>query len=255
MARQLPHHGRLRIGTAGWSIPRAVAGDFAGEGSSLERFAGRFDAAEINSSFHRPHRPTTYARWAASVPEDFRFSVKLPKTITHKARLVGCEAELEVFAEQIAGLGSKRGPLLVQLPPSLSWSAEVAEPFFEAVTRTLGGPVALEARHPSWFAPDAEALLASFHIAGVAADPAPVPQAAAPRGTPALAYFRLHGAPRVYWSSYDAAQIAGLAERASAAAQDGAEVWVIFDNTASGAAAANALELDALLRGDRAVAM
>jgi uncharacterized protein YecE (DUF72 family) len=239
----------LRIGTAGWSIPRAVAEQFDAEGTGLERFAGRFDAAEINSSFHRPHRPATYARWAASVPDDFRFSAKLPKTITHKARLVSCEEELAGFAEQIAGLGAKRGPLLVQLPPSLSYSTEVAEPFFAAVARTLGGPVALEARHASWFEAEADALLASLGIAGVAADPAPVPQAAVPRGAPELAYFRLHGSPRAYWSSYEAARIAEAAEQAQGLAAAGAEVWVVFDNTASGAAAANALDLLALLRG------
>lgn len=237
----------LKIGTAGWSIPRAVAERFSAEGSSLERYAGRFGAAEINSSFHRPHRLATYARWAASVPEDFRFSVKLPKAITHQARLVSCETALAEFAEQIAGLGAKRGPLLVQLPPSLAYLPEIAEPFFDAVARTLGGAVALEARHPSWFTEEAEALLASRAIAGVAADPPPVPQAGRPRGNPGLAYFRLHGSPRVYWSAYDAARIGDLAECVAQFARAGAEIWVIFDNTASGAATANALELQAEL--------
>lgn len=237
----------LKIGTAGWSIPRVVAERFGAEGNSLERYAGRFGAAEINSSFHRPHRPATYARWAASVPEDFRFSVKLPKAITHQARLVSCEAALTEFAKQIAGLGAKRGPLLVQLPPSLTYLPEIAEPFFDAVAHTLGGAVALEARHPSWFTEEAEALLVSRGIAGVAADPAPAPQAGAPRGSPGLAYFRLHGSPRVYWSTYEAAWIGDLAESTAKSARAGAETWVIFDNTASGAATANALELQAKL--------
>jgi uncharacterized protein YecE (DUF72 family) len=71
----------IRIGCAGWSLPRVEQERFPAAGSHLERYASVFDAVEINSSFHRPHRPATYARWAAAVPSSFRFSVKLPKTI------------------------------------------------------------------------------------------------------------------------------------------------------------------------------
>src|SRR3954465_6896167 len=107
-----------RVGTAGWSIPTAAADRFPAEGSSLERYAAVFDAVEINSSFHRPHRRATYERWAQSVPADFRFSVKLPRTITHDAALAGCEALLNRFADEVSGLGDKLGALLVQLPPT-----------------------------------------------------------------------------------------------------------------------------------------
>ncbi|MFP5285145.1 MAG: DUF72 domain-containing protein, partial [Thermoanaerobaculia bacterium] len=69
------------IGCAGWSLPRSERDHFPGTGSLLERYASRFPAVEINSSFHRPHRTSTYARWSASVPAGFRFSVKVPKTI------------------------------------------------------------------------------------------------------------------------------------------------------------------------------
>src|SRR4051794_13597269 len=107
----------VRIGTAGWSIPAAFADHFPAQGTNLERYAARFSAVEINSSFHRPHRPATYARWAASVGPDFRFAVKLPKVITHAARLVDVDAALDRFVAEINGLGAKLGPLLVQLPP------------------------------------------------------------------------------------------------------------------------------------------
>ena len=76
-------------------------------------------AVEINSSFYRPHRPSTYARWAAETPEGFPFAVKLPKEITHKRRLVDVAEPLDRFLAETAALGPKRGPLLVQLPPSL----------------------------------------------------------------------------------------------------------------------------------------
>ena len=82
---------------------------------------------EINSSFYRPHRTATYERWAASVPEDFRFAVKVPKAITHERRLKDASDLLDRFLSEAGGLGPKLGPLLVQLPPSLSFQAGIAD--------------------------------------------------------------------------------------------------------------------------------
>lgn len=77
----------LVIGTAGWSIPARHAQAVPAEGSQLQRYATALGGVEINSSFYRPHRPETYARWAASTPASFRFAVKCPRAITHEARL------------------------------------------------------------------------------------------------------------------------------------------------------------------------
>lgn len=236
----------VKIGTAGWSIPRQVADRVPGDGTHLQRYAQRLNVAEINSSFHRSHRPSTYARWAESVPKDFRFAVKLPKTITHKAKLVDCEGLLAASASEVAGLGEKRGPLLVQLPPSFAFPGDPAIRFFDSLDRLLGGQVVIEPRHASWYAPEVDQLLAERRIARVLADP-PVPEAARePGGWRGLTYVRLHGAPRVYWSSYEDAWIAALAARVAGWAEQG-EVWTIFDNTASGAALGNALDLADLL--------
>src|ERR1700735_1262435 len=87
----------IRIGTAGWSIPKYCAGEFPVGGSGLERYAARFNCTEINSSFYRPHRRTTYERWAHSVPAGFRFAVKLPKAITHERRLNDIDGPLDRF--------------------------------------------------------------------------------------------------------------------------------------------------------------
>lgn len=230
----------LRIGTAAWALPRDVRDRFPPGASNLERYAGRFNATEINSSFYRPHHHDTYARWAASVPPDFRFAVKLPKAITHEARLADCAEPLARFAGEIAGLGEKRGPILVQLPPSFAFDARLAEAFFTQLNAVVVGPIVLEPRHASWFDPQAEALLAAHRIARVAADPAPVPAAAMPGGWRGLAYFRLHGSPRIYWSAYDDAALAAWRQSAVAAS---AESWIILDNTASGAATRDAMKL------------
>jgi uncharacterized protein YecE (DUF72 family) len=231
----------IRIGTAGWAIPRAVADRFPADGSALERYAARFAAAEINSTFHRSHRPATYERWEAAVPPDFRFAVKLPKAITHRRKLVDAAEPLATFLDEIAPLGPKLGPLLVQLPPKLAFDSGIAGAFFAALRARVSGAIACEPRHPSWFAAEPDRLLASFVVARVAADPARVPEAAVPGGASTLAYWRLHGSPRMYFSPYGRDFTAALAARL--AASRAAETWCVFDNTASGAAAADALDL------------
>jgi uncharacterized protein YecE (DUF72 family) len=233
----------IAVGTAGWAVPRTIAGRFPAEGSQLTRYAARFNAAEINSSFYRPHRLQTYARWAASTPAHFRFAVKLPRAITHERRLAGGEALLTAFLDEIAGLESKLGPILVQLPPSLALERATAERFLRNLRGRFPGPVACEPRHASWFAPDAERLLRAYGVARVAADPARVPEAAEPGGAPDLLYVRLHGSPRIYFSPYPPAALDRWA--ALVAASPAADRWCVLDNTAHGHAAADALEIQA----------
>ncbi|HSK80876.1 MAG TPA: DUF72 domain-containing protein [Thermoanaerobaculia bacterium] len=231
------------VGCAGWSLPRSEQERFPGAGSHLERYAARFPAVEINSSFHRPHRPATYARWSASVPPSFRFSVKVPKAITHGLRLQEAEGLLDSFLAEASPLGDKLGCLLVQLPPSLELEAAVADRFFAALRSRSPVAVACEPRHPSWFTPEADELLERLGVARVAADPARVPAAAEPGGWPGLRYYRLHGSPRIYYSAYSEEYVAVLASRLQEDAATGRPVWCIFDNTTLGAATGNALEL------------
>lgn len=236
----------LRIGTAAWTIPRTAADRFPTEGSGLQRYAARLNAAEINSSFYRPHRPDTWRRWADSTPPDFRFAVKMPKAISHEARLVDCEARLAGFLGEARLLEARLGPLLLQLPPSLAFDAEVAAAFFTALRQRHGGPVACEPRHAGWLTPEADALLRQHRIARAAADPARHGADGRPGGWPGLAYWRMHGSPRVYFSGYEPPALARLAEAMTAFGAD--EAWCVFDNTAHGQAAANALDLRALMQ-------
>lgn len=170
------------IGCAGWSVasgrPEFVT-ETTGDASVLERYATRFNAVEINSSFYRAHRPVTYAKWAASTPPGFRFSVKVPKAITHTAKLRDCAAPLAGFVEQVSHLGDKLGPLLVQLPPSLRFDTDLAADFLGNLRTLTPAPIACEPRHASWFTPEADALLTAHRVSQVAADPAPVPHAPA----------------------------------------------------------------------------
>jgi uncharacterized protein YecE (DUF72 family) len=173
------------------------------------------------------------------------FSLKLPKRITHEARLVDCQQLLVSFRADALHLQDKLGPLLVQLPPSLDFSAATHEPFFATLRKIWPEAVVLEPRHPTWFDARAEAMLHAFQVGRIGADPARHPGADQPAGWGGVAYWRLHGSPRMYYSSYERATLVSLADRL--ASHEATEIWCVFDNTASGAAAANALELSTAL--------
>lgn len=232
----------IAVGTAGWSVPGTQAAHFPGAGSHLERYARRFPIVEINTSFYRPHRVATYARWAAAVPEGFRFAVKVPRTITHDRRLADGAEPLARFLAEVAGLGSKLGPLLLQLPPSLAFDRVTAGAFLADLRRAVAGDIVCEPRHRSWFAAEVERRLNDLAIARVAADPAPVRGAGEPGGWRGLSYYRLHGSPRMYYSAYAPAFLDRCAERLRADAAQRRTAWCIFDNTAAFAATGDALD-------------
>ncbi len=236
------HRVHPYIGCAGWSVPPAHAAEFATIGSHLERYGAHFRAVEINSSFYRPHRPATYARWAATVPEDFRFAVKIPKQITHAQRLRDVDVQLERFLNDVVALGPKLGPLLVQLPPSMAFDPAPVDTFFRLLREQFSGDIVCEPRHLSWFSAEVDALLAARRVSRVAADPALVPRASVPGGWHGIVYYRLHGSPRMYYSAYDIEYIEQLAQTLASVGPD-VSVWCIFDNTAAGAATQNSLVL------------
>jgi uncharacterized protein YecE (DUF72 family) len=231
------------IGTAGWSLPRVSQSRFPGEGGHLERYARVFPCVEVNSTFHRPHRMSTFARWAQSVPPGFRFSLKVPKTITHQAKLAGTRRLVEEFLADIEPLGATADCLLVQLPPKLEFDARRTRTFLTLLRNRFSRSIALEPRHASWFGPAAQKLLQEFHVARVAADPPRAPRGGEPGGWDGLVYYRLHGSPRVYYSSYEAEFLDVIAALMAKSIAKGVPTWCIFDNTTLGAGTPNALEL------------
>ena len=230
-----------RVGCAGWSIPKEYRYAYPPDGSQLQHYAQRFPAVEINITFYRLPRPATFARWAQETPDSFLFAVKLPRQITHQGRLKDLSL-LDEFLERVGFLGEKLGPALVQLPPGLAFDPAVAERFFAAIENRFNGYLACEPRHPSWFTEDAKRLMLDFRVALVDADPPPVPGAEKPGGWSGLIYRRLHGSPRQYYSSYPEPYLQALARKLTSAVPQ-AGTWCIFNNTASGAATRNALDL------------
>lgn len=227
-------NNHLRIGTAGWNLPAPVRGLFPEGNSLLERYSQVFNAVEINSSFYKSHKRTTYERWAAATPPHFRFAVKMPKQITHTQRLNAIENDLDNFIQEISGLQIKLGPLLIQLPPSLKFDPKLAKSFFELLQKSFNGKVVIEPRHTSWAHSDAISLLHAYNISRVIADPVKVPLES---NKQLFNYYRLHGSPEVYSSSYNTPFLDQLAQRLDDSS------WVIFDNTKLGAATQNALDL------------
>ena len=240
----------MHTGTAGWSIPRSEAAAFAGEGQQLARYARVLNGVEINSSFYRSHRVEVYQRWAAQTPAHFRFAVKLPRSITHDARLRRAREPLRRFLGEVAGLGDRLGVLLVQLPPSLAFEARPVRTFLEVLrAEGGGGAVVVEARHASWFTPAADRLLVAHQVSRAAADPALCEAATQAGGwlgpdgdgRGAVLYHRWHGSPRMYCSAYTPQWLQARADDMQRRWHPDADLWCIFDNTAAGQALPNAL--------------
>jgi uncharacterized protein YecE (DUF72 family) len=236
----------IYVGSAGWNIPRAHKERFpeSGSGSGLQRYAARLNAAEINSSFYRPHARAIYERWSAAVPAGFRFSVKIPKLITHERALTRAREPLTQFLDEVVGLGTRLGPLLLQLPPSHAFDARRVGRFLELLRSVHEGPVVCEPRHQTWTSDAASRLLLKFRVARVAADPPRAAGLEVPGGWPGIVYYRWHGSPRPYFSAYSMEQLAELAVKLQSL--HGVDAWCVFDNTGSGSAAGNALDLRAL---------
>jgi uncharacterized protein YecE (DUF72 family) len=239
-------HTRIRVGLAGWSNPPAKRLERSPEQTHLSYYAAHFPCVEINSSFYRPHQSATYARWRDETPETFRFSVKMPRSITHESHLKRCTSEVSRFYADIAELRPKLAAILVQLPPSLEFNARTARAFFSSVPRLRGTKIVCEPRHSSWFSNTAENLLREAGVSRVAADPARSAGAEAPGGSRRFAYFRWHGSPRLYYSKYSQTQLAAFA--AAVMKTKAADAWCVFDNTARHAAWDDALEFMAALR-------
>jgi uncharacterized protein YecE (DUF72 family) len=229
-----------RIGTVGWSVPAKPKG----EGTHLYHYSRRLPCVEINSTFYRTHRSATWAKWAAETPADFRFSIKAPKSVTHEAKLHNSEPILKAFFEQIEPVREKAGPILFQLPPSLAFDNALAEDFFIMLRTLYDRELVLEPRHASWFTSSVNILLKKHMIARVAADPPKgAAEAAEPGGDQRLTYYRLHGYPRIYYSSYDDDFLATLAAKV----KEHKNAWIIFDNTALSHAYSNAIRLKTLI--------
>ena len=226
------------MGMAGWNNPPQERASRQPDQSHLAQYAVYFSCVEINSSFYRPHRRATYARWRDETPAPFRFSVKCPRAITHENSLRRTASNVSRFYDEISCLQPKLAAVLVQLPPGLEFSAARVRSFFQSVPTLRGTVVACEPRHASWFSAAADEVLRRQEVSRVAADPARCSGAEIPGGVRRFAYFRWHGSPKMYYSKYSEEQLAAFALQVEQS--QAKDSWCIFDNTARYAAWDNA---------------
>jgi uncharacterized protein YecE (DUF72 family) len=227
-------------GTSGLQSPipkRDFPPAFA-EKSRLSYYASLFNSIEINSSFYKLPVAKTLARWAEEVPEDFRFTFKLWKEITHNKNLAFSSTDVAMFMERISSIGTKKGALLVQFPPSLT---NAVLPQLVELMATIkdnndaeAWPVAVEFRHRSWYDENTYRLLNNFGATMVIHD---LPASAAPlQATEAdHVYFRFHGPNGGYRGSYDDDYLAEYTSYIREFRAEGKTVYAYFNNTAGNA--------------------
>jgi uncharacterized protein YecE (DUF72 family) len=251
--------GSVRVGISGWNYP-PWRGVFYPPGLphrlELEHAASRLRTIEINGSFYALQKPESYRSWHDRTPEDFLFSVKGGRFITHMKKLRDVETPLaNFFASGVLALGAKLGPLLWQLPPTLGYDESRLADFFALLPRSTVEAAALAARHDerledrAWLTTDADRplrhalevrhptyevprfldLLREHAIAVVTADTAGKwPLLLEP--TTDLAYVRLHGDAELYTSGYSPEALDLWAARVGQWRDEGRDVVVYFDN-------------------------
>jgi len=240
--------GPCHIGTSGWSYAHWAKGTFYPKGLKptdwLKHYAGHFATVELNASFYRPPKPQMIDRWRLTVGPRFLFAVKLWRRITHDRQLVHCDAELRDFLTLTAAFRAKRGPLLIQLPPSLHRDDQRLEAFLVLFKTILGRKrwlAAVEFRHPSWLADPVYRLLDRYNVACVLADLARCP-IVEPNDVPFI-YIRRHGPGGPYRGCYSAEHLAADADRIRRWLAAGKNVYVYFNNDLQGHAVTNARQL------------
>ncbi len=267
---------QTRVGISGWTYP-PWRGDFypskLPHNRELAYAASKLNSIEINGSFYALQLPTSYHRWRSETPDDFMFSLKGARFITHMKRLTDSEHTLpNFFASGVLSLQDKLGPVLWQLPPNFSYDRPRIEAFLQLLPRSTGEAAylarkhderlagrawtgtaadlpmrhALEVRHASFVNDDFLDLLRQYCVAAVIADTAGKwPQF--DTATADFVYLRLHGASELYVSGYTEDELIRWAAKIRRFQQQGLDAFVYFDNDVKVRSPYDAMRLAALL--------
>jgi uncharacterized protein YecE (DUF72 family) len=247
---------QILVGTSGWTYPSwkgmFYPKDLPGN-RFLEFYTTRFPTTEINSSFYRLPKPSTYEKWAAKAPGGFIFSVKVSRLITHSKRLEGVDEMWHMFLKSTHALGTHLGPILFQFPATFPRNHARLNEFLKMVRMdTLGIDrlrLVFEFRHESWFSNNVYRLLSRHGAALCIADSAEYPRRDVI--TADFVYVRFHGRTRLFTSNYVRTELANEAKKFSRFMREGYDVYIYFNNDAEGHAVANALTLTTMMRGHR----
>jgi uncharacterized protein YecE (DUF72 family) len=228
--------GNFYGGTSGLQISMPKR-DFAPEHrgkSRLTFYAFHENSIEINSSFYKLPQSKTIRRWATEVPQNFRFTFKLWKEVTHQKNLLFKAEDIQRFMEMIDLPEANKGCLLVQFPPSLQVSAKSQLRELLQILNSFDWPVAVEFRHNSWYNDSVFELLNNYHVAMVIQD---MPKSATPMELTSddLVYLRFHGPFGNYKGSYSEDFLYEYALYIREWQDEGKTVYCYFNNTAGSA--------------------
>ena len=234
----------LRIGTSGWTYDhwkKLFYPENLPKSRRLEYYGKHFDTVELNATFYRLPKPKTFENWKRRTPDYFLWAVKANKYITHTKRLKEPVEALERFYAAASGLEKKLGPILFQLPPSLSFDEKEFNNFCQSLNPSQRHT--LEVRHPSWISDRLFSILKKFNIALCIADTAgryPYHEVV----TADFLYIRLHGSKKLYASEYSEGELQAWAEKITGWGKD---TYLYFDNDFGGYAVKNAKRLKKIL--------
>lgn len=235
------------VGTSGWQYPHWRGSFYPADlpvRGWLSFYAQRCETVEINGSFYRLPAAKTLTRWVDETPPGFCFAAKISRYLTHMKKLHDPQPALATFLTRIELLGTKLGPILVQLPPHWHCDLDRLESFLAILPSEHR--FAFELRDRSWQTPAVLAVLARYRAAACIFDLAGVPSPSAL--TTDFAYVRLHGPTGPYQGCYSHETLVEWAQRLRAwRTQLSAGIYVYFDNDQAGYAVRNALELRTLI--------
>jgi uncharacterized protein YecE (DUF72 family) len=243
----MKRHSSIHIGTSGWHYEHwkgpFYPEDLANE-EMLDFYAARFSTVEINNSFYQIPKKRTLKQWSGRVPDNFIFSVKASRYITHMRKLHDAREPLSRFLDVVDALGSKLGPILFQLPPHWHVNVERLLSFLELLPEDYR--FAFEFRDGSWFSTEVYKALTSAGAAFCIYD---LDGSLSPKEvTSDMVYMRLHGPDGPYKGQYATAELAGWAGALRAWKKQGKEIYCYFDNDEAGYAAKDALSLSSMMR-------
>jgi uncharacterized protein YecE (DUF72 family) len=245
-ATVVSEHSQIRIGCSGWQY-RHWREIFYPKGLAQSRwfsfYAEHFDTVEINSSFYRLPKASTFEKWRDQAPPGFCYAVKANRFITQAKKLLDCEEPMERMMDATRHLGGRLGPMLYQLPPSMGINLERLEAFLRLLPSDVTS--VFEFRNKSWYVPQTFELLDRHGVGFCVHD---MKGSATERiAVGSAAYVRFHGGAGKYWGRYSDERLLDWADWIVGQAGSGRSVWCYFNNDIHGHAIDDAQTLKSMV--------
>lgn len=237
---------KWRIGCSGFSYKHWKGGfypDGVPQRKWFEYYCQFFNTVELNVTFYRFPKVETLQGWYDRAPDDFVFTVKAPRLITHYKKFLNAKREMHDFYNAVAGgLHDKLGTILFQLPPNLLYSEDNLSRIIGSLDPSFSNVI--EFRHESWWRKDVYQLLKENNITFCGISYPDLPDDVIK--TAPVMYYRFHGVPQLYRSPYTLAQMKDISEKIKGQ-RSVSEVYIYFNNDIEVSAIHNALTFQRLV--------